>query len=288
MSFLSNCNASRILFFIGMVVCLCPMTYAQQEKTRIVVPAWDNGLNSPQDYFYRLLSLALIKTETTYGAAEVVPTASVLTSTRVMADLKNNKTIDVMWHSNSVTYARELLAIPVSLTKELNEYRVFLIRSEDQAYFSSVKTLEDLAAFTAGSGADWSSREVMLASGLPVIGVTNTPLLFNMLKAKRIDYVSRSLFEIWGESQHFAKEGLAIEKNLLVYGGEPFYFFVNKSNIPLAKRIEEGLRIAMADGSFEELFYSDEGMKRGQQELEHHDRVLLKLKNYAKPDKSLP
>ena len=293
MCFLFSCLNPRFFLAIAFWVCLCAQTYAQpetatSEKARIVVPAWGYGLNSPQDYFYRLLKLALSKTEAIYGATEVVPTSSVLTAARVMSDLKSSKTVDVMWHSNSVAYAQELLAVPISLTKELNEYRVLLIRREDQARFSAVKTLEDLANFTGGSGSDWSSREVMLANGLPVIGVTNTALLFNMLKAKRFDYISRSLFEIWGENESFAKEGLAIENSLLIHGGEPFYFFVNKTNTVLAKRIEEGLRSAISDGSFDELFYSDEGMRRGQEELEHHDRVLLKLKRYPRLDNSLP
>lgn len=287
MRFLASFKTSRLLCASCVWLC-CASAHAQTDKAHIVVPAWGYGQNSPDDYFYRLLTLALSKTESNYGAADVVPSATVLTATRVMADIKSNKTIDVMWHSNSTTYARDLLAVPISLTKELNEYRVLLIRKEDQARFSAVQTLEDLASLTAGSGADWSSREVMLANGLPVISVTNTALLFNMLKAKRFDYVSRSLFEIWGESEHFAKDGLSIEKSLLIYGGEPFYFFVNKNNTALARRIEEGLRSAMADGSFEELFYSDEGMRLGQQELEHHERVLLKLKHQARPGKSLP
>jgi hypothetical protein len=288
MSFYSRYNPLFFSFMICMLACLCQKTLAESGKTQIIVPAWDNGRNSPNDYFYRVLTLALTKTEDSYGPAEVIPYKSALTATRVMADLKHNKTVHVMWHSNSDLYARELRAIPISLTKELNEYRVFLIRREDQARFNTVEKLTDLARFTAGSGADWSSREVMQESGLPVIGVTNTGLLFNMLKAKRFDYISRSLFEIWNESEAFTKDGLAMEKTLLVHGGEPFYFFVNKNNSALAKRIEEGLRSAMEDGSLDAIFYSDEGMKRGQEELERNDRLLLKLKRHAQVPNGLP
>lgn len=290
MSFCSRYNTLIFSFTILLLAAICgsQKTLAAPEVAQIVVPPWDNGHNSPKDYFYRLLTLALQKTEPTYGPAEVVPYKTSLTATRFMADLKQNKTIQLMWHSNSDLYARELLAIPISLTKELNEYRVFLIRREDQVRFNTVEDLKDLARFTGGSGVDWSSREVMIENGLPVLGISNTGLLFNMLKAKRFDYISRSLFEIWGESDTFAKEGLAMEKSLLVHGGEPFYFFVNKTNTALATRIEEGLQLALADGSFDEIFYSDEGMRRGQEELERNDRLVLKLKRGAQTIKGLP
>ncbi|GGY61367.1 hypothetical protein GCM10011613_00950 [Cellvibrio zantedeschiae] len=290
MSFISRYNTLRFSLAVLILASLglSSGSFAETAKEPVVVPPWGGGANSPKDYFYRLLTLALTKTESAYGAAEVVPYQEVLTATRFMADLKMNKTIDVMWHGNSELYERELLAIPISLTKELNEYRVFLIRREDQPRFSTINSLDDLSKFTSGGGADWPSRDIMVANGLPVIGITNTSLLFNMLKAKRFDYVSRSLFEVWGENERFAKEGLALEQTLLIHGGQPFYFFVNKANTALAKRIEEGLRLAIADGSFDELFYSDEGMQRGQQELEHNERKLIKLKYQPRATTGLP
>lgn len=278
-------------FLLWLALCACwpSFAFAETVKQQIVVPAWGGGVNSPNDYFYRLLNLALDKTEATYGAAEIVPFPEVLTATRYMADLKKNKTVDLLWHGTSRLYERELLAIPISLTKELNEYRVLLIRKEDQPRFSTVKTVDDLKEFLSGSGTDWPSRDIMVSNGLPVLGVTNPALLFNMLKAKRFDYISRNLFEIWGESERFAKEGLAMEQTLVVHGGEPFYFFVSPANPKLARRIELGLKLAIADGSFEAVFASDEGMRRGQQVLDKGQRRILKLDmNYTPVNNELP
>ena len=178
MNFISRRSPFRIFFMVWLCLCCCLVsggaTCSESISKPIVVPPWGGGVNSPDDYFYRVLTLALAKTEAAYGAAEIKPFSEALTATRFMADLKKAKTIDLMWHGTSRLYERELLAIPVSLTKELNEYRVLLIRREDQARFGTVKTVDDLKKFTSGSGSDWPSRDIMLSNGLPVVGVTKT------------------------------------------------------------------------------------------------------------------
>ena len=60
-------------------------------------------------------------------------------------------------------------------------------------------------------------------------------------------------------------------------------------NTALVKRIEQGLTLAMADGSFDALFFGGEGIRRGQQELEKGSRHLLTLNmNYAPVNSELP
>ena len=117
----------------------------------------------------------------------------------------------------------------------------------------------------------------MQHNNLPVIAVANTSLLYTMLRMKRFDYMSRNMFEIWGEAERYQQDGLVIEQTLLLHGGVPFYFFVSKANPKLAERIERGLRIAIADGSFEKLFLSEESFKRGIAEINSGKRRLLEL-----------
>jgi hypothetical protein len=49
---------------------------------------------------------------------------------------------------------------------------------------------------------------------------------------------------------------LAVEKQLLLYYPTAMYYFVKKGNTQLANQIEKGLTIAIADGSFDRLFYA--------------------------------
>jgi len=244
---------------------------------KVVMPHWGANSDQQNTYFYQVLALAFAKTESRYGPVELQVYPENLTSARLMADLKQNVTIDVIWTGTTPQREKDFLPIRISLLKELNEYRVLLIRREDQEKFSRVNSVEDLRKFTAGSGTDWPSREVLQHNQLPVITVTNADLLFPMLKAKRFDYISRNMFEVWGEAKTYEKDGLAMEKTLLLHGGVPFYFFVNKNNFLLAERIEQGLKMATADGSFAKLFFSFPDFKRGSDEIKSTQRKNLLL-----------
>jgi hypothetical protein len=261
---------------------------AVAEPLKIVVPPW-GGAGAPNEYFVRVLALAFSKTEATEGAVEIQAYPEQLTGARFVADLKNNKTVNVMWHGTSVEREQDLIAVPISLAKDLNEYRVLLIRKEDQEKFNSVHSIDDLRKFTAGSSTDWPSKDILKQNNLPVFAVANWSLLKGMLKMKRFDYISRNIFEVWDEAARYEKEGLVVEQSLLLHGGVPFYFFVSKANPDIAARIERGLRIAIADGSFEELFLSVDGFRRGEIELKAGNRRLLKLDmTHASTSSSLP
>jgi hypothetical protein len=254
-------------------------TGAVAEPLKVVVPPW-GGVGAQNEYFVRVLALAFSKTEATDGVVDILEGAHNLTGARLNADLKNNKTFHVIWHGTSVQREHDLIAIPISLMKELNEYRVLLIRKEDQEKFSKVNSIDDLRKFTAGGAADWPSRDILLHNQLPVVTVANSTLLIPMLKMKRFDYMSRNVFEVWDEAVRYDKHGLAVEKTLLLHGGVPFYFFVSKANPQLAERIERGLKMAIADGSFEKLFLSIEGFNRGTDELHSGHRHLLQLNTF--------
>ena len=74
---------------------------------------------------------------------------------------------------------------------------------------------------------------------------------------------------------------LAIEKNLLHHYPFPVYFSVSKQNKLLAKRIESGLKIMKANGSFEQLFqkYHREFLTKAQLET----RKLIFMDNPLLP-----
>lgn len=239
------------------------------EPLKVVIPHWGVNGDQQNSYFYKLLVLAFAETAPLDGPVDLQVYPENLSSARLMADLKKNITIDVVWNGTTEAREQEYLPIYISLLRELNEHRVLLIRREDQEKFAAVQILDDLRKLTAGAGADWPSTQVLRTNDLPVVAVNNGGLLYAMLKAKRFDYMSRNMFEAWDEENTYAKDGLAIEKTLLLKGGVPFYFFVNKHNAKLAERIDRGLKMAIADGSFAKLFFSFPDFKRG------HDEILL-------------
>ncbi len=269
------------LFKLPRILCVVALLFCGSvaaEPQKIVIPPWGNTTSQQSVYVTKLLKLVLDKTANTDGPANIQMYPSNLSLARFMSDLKDNRGIDVIWSGTSKQKEAELLPIYISLLKNLNEYRVLLIRREDQKNFLAVSNVDDLRKFTAGSCEDWPSTSVLRFNDLPVITVNEYELLFPMLRAKRFDYMSRNLFEAWEEEKLLEKDGLVIEKSLLLHGGVPYYFFVNKNNKALADRITRGLKIALADGSFDKLFFSTLGFQRGNDEINSRLRKLLELK----------
>lgn len=286
---MNNTNNSRSNLFAGWLLsCVCGLfchsvnaSLDSAEKKSptaqtIVIPPWGND-DKQNHYFPKLLQLAFDKTEDTDGTVTIQAYAENLSGTRSVVELKHKKTIDVAWYGATPERMAELLPIKISLLKELSDYRLLLIRAEDQDKFSRVETIDDLRKYTAGASAYWSVTHLFREHGLPVTTVNDFGLLFPMLKAGRFDYISRNLVEVWEEARRLEADGLVIEQQLLIKGGSPLYFFVNKSNILMANRIERGLNLALADGSFDELLRATPGFAEAAQEIKSNHRRVLDL-----------
>jgi hypothetical protein len=196
MQFVFKCTSLfvwRQLLALAVICCLPSRVLAELPMTTVVIPPWGVGANPHNTYFIRVLNLVFAKTEESDGPVDIKISAEKFSSMRFMSDLKNGVTVDLVWYATSKQREQDLLPIKISLTKDLNEYRVLLIRKEDQEKFSQLNSLNDLRKFTAGAGADWPSGDILRNNGMPIITVNNGNLLFTMLKAKRIDWRSRIL-----------------------------------------------------------------------------------------------
>jgi hypothetical protein len=255
-----------------------PAPAHHQAVQRFVLPAISTSAKEHASYFPRLLQLALDKTVATDGPYELGYYGRELTSLRRNTELKNNGVINVMWDGTDRQRETELLPVRISLIKELNDYRVFLIRSEDAPRFAAVRTLGALRRMKAGAGANWPSTEVLRFNGLPVETSSGYEYLFPMLRVKRFDYMPRGVQEAWAELELHPDEGLQVELTIFLHYRVPFYFFVSRSRPELAARIERGLRLAQKDGSFERLFNSIPAFRQGMAEIAARKRRVFDLK----------
>jgi hypothetical protein len=255
-------------------------TPVQGSVLQVRIPMDQDLTENHVSYFPQLLVLALDKTISTDGPYNISYLNEKYTTNRLIAELsKDTHLLNVMWTANSIERQEQLRPIRVSILKGLNSYRIFLIRKEDYSKFQEVNSLDDLRGFVAGQGAQWPDADVLVGNDMPLITVAQPDSLFPMLANKRFDYFPRGLYEIWSEQPNHASKGLVIEGSLLLNYPSPIYFFVNNNDIALADRIERGLAIAISDGSFDELFFSFEGFKKGWAELHGKSRKLLKLKS---------
>lgn len=245
------------------------------EPLRVTIPQLAPSAQEHASYFPQLLRLALEKTRASDGPFEIRHYDEAMSGPRQFAELKNNGALNLVWDGTDPRREAELLPVRISLVRELNDYRVFLIRKDDQARFRAVRSLADLSRMTAGAGETWPSTAVLRANGLPVVTSIGYEQLFAMLDARRFDYMPRGVYEAWYEQHQHA--GLAIEQSLFLHYSVPFYFFTSRKNPALADRIERGLRAALADGSFDRLFHSIPGFRRSLDEIRAGKRRVLEL-----------
>ncbi len=254
-------------------------TENQAEPLRIVIPPLEESSRHHTAYFPTLLELALSRTLDSHGPYVIETYPHLFTNARFLAELRRNGVINVMWTTLDEQRSQDLLAVPISLLRGLNSYRVFLIREEDMERFQAIESLEDLRLLRAGQGAHWPDTQVLEMNQLPVVTSVHYELLFSMLAGNRFDYFPRGLYEVWDEQRLHQDKGLIIEPNLMIYYPSPFYFSVSPDNRELAERIEAGLLAAEADGSLDELFFSVPGFTRGHRELESGKRRLFELEH---------
>jgi hypothetical protein len=245
---------------------------------QVVVPALHPSSREHAAYFPQLLRLALQKTVATDGPFVLRHYEQELSSPRQALELKNNGVINVMWDGTDAQREAQLLPVRISLLRQLNDYRVFLIRAEDADRFRAIHTLAALRALTAGAGVNWPSADVLRANGLPVVTSITYESLFPMLRVKRFDYLPRGIYEAWFEQRAHAAEGLVVEQSIFLHYPLPFYFFVSRDQPQLAARIERGLRIALRDGSFDKLFASVPAFRRSEAEIAAGKRRIFELK----------
>ena len=272
------------LSFIVLSFPLSPVSVADDQgkgapanTTRVVISCEEDVGQDHDDYYYsRLLKLALTKSEPDFGPYEIVYTPVMPINKRLLRQIERG-VVDVTWTPYIRDLDYDLVPIKIRLLKNLSDYRVFLIRAEDREKFVAVKNIDDLRKFKGGIGSHWADRHVMEENGLPLVLSMSYFNLFKMLKSGRFDYFSRGVYQVRAELKKHAPEGIALEPHLLLSYENPVYFYVHKNNHPLAERLEAGLKIALEDGSFEDLFNQIDNLRWGQQLLEQKDRVVIPL-----------
>ncbi len=235
------------LFFGGAQACF------GAEPLIVRHTAMVNADDVRSQYYIDLLRLALEKTRESMGDFEIQGTTQMNQSLAVH-NLSQDLWIDVLWTMTSIEREEKLLPIRIPLLKGLLGHRIFIIRKADKEAFAKINTLEELKRFSAGQGHDWPDTAILSANGFQVTTASTYAGLFDMLQMERFDFFPRGVNEPWTEVIKHADKDLIVEPTLMLYYPAPTYFFVNKNNTALAHRIETGLKMAIADGSFDALF----------------------------------
>jgi hypothetical protein len=235
------------------LLCLCTALPAVAD-TVIRHIRGESAQDARNDYFLAMLTLALEKTAEE-GPWQLQAASESMPQSRALTLLREGQTLDIVWSMTSIEREQQHLAVRIPLMKGLMGYRLLLIRAEDQPWFRRVQTLDQLRELRAGQGHDWPDTEILRHNGLSVEGATDYDSLFRMLQLGRFDYLPRAINEPWEETAARPDMKLAVESGLLLHYPTAEYFFFHRDNTELAQRIERGLRRAINDGSFDQLFH---------------------------------
>lgn len=264
---------------------LASQAHATQLVRNAIYPRSERFNETRFPPFIELLHQVFDHTNAKYGPYKLKPSQQPMNELRAIHELQSG-TIDVLWTSTSEDRERMLLPVRIPIEKGLLSYRVALISQDRQPMIDHVETLDDLRELTIGQGIGWGDIAVYHYNGIDV-AEANYSSLFEMVASGRFDLFPRGVGEIFDEYDTYAvsNPGLAIEKNLLLYYPWPYYFFFNRKNGQhLAKRVEEGLRMMIRDGSFDSWFQKNYAAAISRANLAR--RRIIRLKNPLLPKRT--
>lgn len=229
-------------------------------------------------YKYQLLELLLERTSEEFGPYQINITRTIHSQRRDINQLKSGE-INVFISMTSQAREEVMQAIRFPVFKGLYGYRVLLIKENEQAKFSKIKSLEALQQLTGVQGSHWPDLQILQANGLKVESTSQHKSLYKMLEHGRVDYFPRGIHEPWKELKDRPEMALAVEKSLMLYYPAPGYIFVDKNNTRLEKRLNQGFKNIIESGEFNRFFNLHPQIVEMKNQANMKNRTLLKLSN---------
>lgn len=262
---------------------LCTLPFASAAPSTIVrYPRPIATIDPHGEYVHEVLQQALKNFKDKY---QLVPSVISMPQIRAIQEVAAaSGVVDLIWTMSTDEREAQMIPVRIPIDKGLIGWRIPLVTHDKRSIFSSIKTLTELAAYSAGQGHDWPDTPILKHNGIRVHTSTSYESLFSMLEAGRFDYFPRSLFEIWKEVESHQGKNLHIEENIILHYQSAYYFFVSPRRPQLAEDLRLGLEEMIANGSFEKIF-----QKHHQTSLKNANikqRVVIELHNpLLKPDR---
>ncbi len=153
------------------------------------------------DYSLALLSMALEKTTDDFGPYQLEKKFNLTSRDRGLVELQKGKLVNVLTVPTRPEWEDSTLYIPISIHKDLLDFRVLLIDGKKAKQFSEIKTYDQLKQLRFGLMPQWTTTKILQAQDFNVITSSYYEGLFGMLMHDRFDVFLRGLSEV---SQEFA------------------------------------------------------------------------------------
>lgn len=251
------------------------LLFATQVNSKEVIINKVDG--DKENLIVDILRLALSKSD---PQATIGMTSEPLPQSRVEDEIKRGN-VDLMWAGVDDHLESNLMAVRIPLLKGLLGHRIFIINKDQQHIFTNIKKLDDLKRLTAGQGTQWGDTQILKGANIPVATTLKYHNLFTMLEGDRFDYFPRAIHEPWSEVASRPELNLVVEENIMLVYPFAMYFFVKKGNQEMHDKLYNGLEMAIADGSFDELFYSNQQIKDAINKTNIKNRTVIRVPNAA-------
>jgi len=265
----------------ALAMLVAPSIHAARAMRYVYHPP-ESSLDVRYLYQWEILRTALEKTKKKWGPYELVAASEPMSEQRQTFEMQNaTGKLTVMYLSTTPAFERTLVPVRIPVDRNLSAYNVFLIRTDDQKRFTAIGSLDDLRRFRYGLGLDWIDVGILRASGFTVVTGSSYEGLFEMLASRRFDVFLRGAVEVLDEYDNHKKAlpDLAIEENLIFYYPIPMYFWFTRTDEGrrLATRAEEGMRMMIADGTYDAIF--DKYQRRKIERLRLKERKIFRIPN---------
>ncbi|MBU3015010.1 transporter substrate-binding domain-containing protein [Poseidonibacter lekithochrous] len=243
---------NMLTFYV--LIILIP-TFIIASPITLIYHAEDNEVDARKHYEIELLSLALDKTKDKYGEYKLIPSKK-MTITRAVYNLKENKIKNfILKTSVDNTLLNKFSFSNFPVDRGIVGYRVSFISPQMKEKIHNIKSLEELKTLKFAQGVGWLDTNILKSNGFNVRIIANYSSFFHMITLNRIDLFPRGINEVLAEYEAYKHlDKLDYDRTFALYYPLPRFFFMNKKNEKIAKRIEEGLKIGFYDGSIDKLF----------------------------------
>ncbi|AJQ93277.1 hypothetical protein [Gynuella sunshinyii] len=227
-------------------------------ETVVTVRAPESPTDKRYDYDNAVIKLALDKTVSKYGPYRIV-LSPVLTYAQALEVLANNTLNNfVMKNSYSQDVASQSGFVEFPVDLGIVGYRVCFTSVANKPRLAEVRTIDDLKAFTNGQGTGWADVEILRQNGFNVREVAHYESLFLLTAHGSIDLFCRGTNELLPEYEEFKKfPDLTYDETFSLAYPLPRFLFTSKQNQELIKRLDEGIKMAYADGSLQQLWLAN-------------------------------
>lgn len=234
------------------------------------------------EYRWRLLELALAHTAPGQEPIRLEPYGEAATQNRGMLLLQSGN-IDVIALGTNAEREARMLPIRIDILRGIVGYRLMVIRRADRARIAAMDEAALRRELSFGLNSQWADLPILRENGFAVVTSSSYENLFRMLAAGRFDAFTRGLNEAHREleARQAQYPELAVEETKALYFPFPVYFWVARDNTALARRIERGLQLALADGSFRRLFETYHATEIAR--LAREKRQVIRLDNPILP-----